>query len=145
MPLAISSKQPQDLFKKYVEEISNPVVLVFTAGKGIEVSFFDQLVKLTGLNKKQLAAIIDATPKTIDNRRLNRRPLGRIESEQLLQILALYKKGLEIFGSSDAFNEWVHIPAFGLGARNPFDLMHTPGGINLIMEELIRIEFGALA
>ncbi|HVB02217.1 MAG TPA: antitoxin Xre/MbcA/ParS toxin-binding domain-containing protein [Chitinophagaceae bacterium] len=145
MSLAISTKLPQDLFKKYIQEISNPVVLVFTAGKGLEVNFFDQLLKLTGLNKKQLAAIIDTTPKTIDNRRLNRRPLGRIESEQLLQILALYKKGKEIFGTPNSFIGWLNVPAIGLGERTPFDLMHTPGGINLIMEELIRIEFGALA
>jgi uncharacterized protein (DUF2384 family) len=71
--------------------------------------------------------------------------LGRIESEQLLQILALYKKGEEIFGTPHSFNEWLKVPAMGLGGRTPFDLMHTPGGISLIMEELIRIGFGALA
>jgi putative toxin-antitoxin system antitoxin component (TIGR02293 family) len=145
MSSPVSIKQSQDLFKKYIKEIANPVILVLTAGKGLEVDFFDQLVKLTGLNKKELADIIDATPKTIDNRRSNRRPLGRIESEQLLQILALYKKGKEIFSSTGSFNEWLKQPATGLGGRTAFHLMHTPGGINLVMEELIRIEYGTLA
>jgi len=51
---------------------------------------------------------------------LNRRPLGRIESEQLLQILALYKKGVEIFGTPNSFNEWLNVPAMGFGRENSF-------------------------
>lgn len=81
----------------------------------------------------------------MDNYRLRRHTLGRIESEQLLQLLALYKKGGELFGNSEAFNQWLNQPAFGTGGLIPFDLLYTPGGINLVMEELLRIEYGALA
>jgi uncharacterized protein (DUF2384 family) len=32
-----------------------------------------------------------------------------------------------------------------LGSQRPFELMRTSGGIDLIDDELARIEFGALA
>lgn len=133
------------LFRQYEKELSNPVAMVLKAAEGLAISVFDGLIQASALSKSQLAAFIDATPKTIDNYRLRRHKLGRIESEQLLQLMALYKKGQEIFGNSEAFNLWLKQPASGLGSIIPFDLLYTQGGINLVMEELLRIEYGALA
>jgi putative toxin-antitoxin system antitoxin component (TIGR02293 family) len=137
-------KEPA-LFQRYNKELSNPVALVLKAAEGLAVNVFDGLLQISSLNKNQLAAFIDTTPKTIDNYRARRHKLGRIESEQLLQLLGLYKKGQEIFGTTAAFDQWIKLPAIGLGGRLPFDLLYSQGGINLVMEELIRIEFGALA
>lgn len=133
------------LFSQYEKELSNPIAMVMKAAEGLAVSVFDEIIRISALNKNQLAAFIDATPKTIDNYRLRRHKLGRIESEQLLQLMALYKKGQEIFGDSEAFNQWLKQPASGLGGIIPFDLLYTQGGINLVIEELLRIEYGALA
>jgi len=133
------------LFRQYQKELSNPVAMVMKAAEGLDISVFDEIMRLSTLNKNQLAAFLDATPRTIDNYRLRRRKLGRTESEQLLQLMALYKKGQEIFGTSEAFNQWLKQPAIGLGGHAPFDLLYTQGGINLVMEELIRMEYGALA
>ena len=143
MRVAATSKV--SLFRQYEKELSNPVAMVMKAAEGLAVSVFDGLIQVSALNKNQLAAFIDATPKTIDNYRLRRHKLGRIESEQLLQLMSLYKKGNEIFGSSESINLWLKQPASGLGGIIPFDLLYTQGGINLVMEELLRIEYGALA
>lgn len=133
------------LFREYATELSSPIAMVLKAGEGLAISAFDGLMKTASLTKNQLAAFIDTTPKTIDNYRLRKHKLGRIESEQLLQLMSLYEKGQEIFGSTQAFNQWLQQPASGLGGIVSFDLLYTPGGINLVMEELLRIEFGALA
>lgn len=144
MTTAVKQRGSQ-LFKEYQRELSNPVAMVLRAAEGITISSFDALQELTGLGKGQLAAFLDATPKTIDNYRLRKRKLGRPESEQLLQLVGLYQKGLEVFGSTAAFNEWLEKPAYGLGRQKPFDLLYTTGGIQLVLEELLRIEYGALA
>lgn len=133
------------LFRQYEKELSNPVAMVMKAAEGLAISVFDEITRVSALNKNQLAAFIDITPKTIDNYRLRRYKLGRIESEQLLQLMALYKKGQEIFDNSESFNLWLRQPASGLGGIIPFDLLYTQGGISLVMEELLRIEYGALA
>lgn len=119
--------------------------MVLRAAEGLAVSVFDEIIRVSALSKNQLAAFIDTTPKTIDNYRLRRHKLGRTESEHLLQLMALYKKGQEIFGSAETFNQWLKQPASGLGSIVPFDLLYTQGGINLVMEELLRIEYGAVA
>jgi putative toxin-antitoxin system antitoxin component (TIGR02293 family) len=57
----------------------------------------------------------------------------------------LYKKGISIFGSVEEFNKWMEAPAYGVGGQRPNDLLDTMTGINLISEELTRIEYGDLA
>jgi putative toxin-antitoxin system antitoxin component (TIGR02293 family) len=134
-----------NLVRRYNKEISDPVSLFFTAESGLPVQVFDDLIKITGLNKNQLAGFIDMTAKTIDNYHKRKKPFRRIQSEQLLQILALYKKGLDIFGSTGEMNVWLCQPAPGLGGRMGMDMLYSQGGIQLVMEELIRLEYGALA
>jgi putative toxin-antitoxin system antitoxin component (TIGR02293 family) len=134
-----------DLVRRYDKEIADPVSLFFTAESGLSVQVFDDLIKMTGLNKNQLAGFIDMTPKTIDNYHKRKKPFRRIQSEQLLQILVLYKKGMDIFGSAREVNAWLSEPAQGLGGRMGMDMLYSQGGIQLVMEEFIRLEFGALA
>jgi len=143
--MGVIANTKTSLFRQYEKELSNPISMVLRAAEGLAISVFDEIMRVSALNKNQLAAFIDATPKTIDNYRLRRHKLGRIESEQLLQLMALYKKGYELFGNADAFNQWLKQPAAGLGGIVPFDLLYTQGGINLVMEELLRIEYGSLA
>lgn len=63
----------------------------------------------------------------------------------MLKIMALFQTGESVFGSADAFRRWMDKPAYGLGSQIPFDLLHTSGGIDLIMDEVVRIEYGDLA
>ena len=63
----------------------------------------------------------------------------------MLKLFSLFKKGEIVFGNSDEFQKWIEKPAYGLGYKIPKELMQTPAGIDLIMDELIRIEYGDLA
>jgi len=62
-----------------------------------------------------------------------------------LKLIVLYRKGVEVFSSITNFNKWLHKPSFGLGKKIPYSLMNTTTGIDLIFEELVRIEYGDLA
>lgn len=143
--MKVSNHTKNISFQNYEKVLYDPIALVLKAAEGLDVAVFEGLMQITTLKRYQLAAFINVTPKTIDNYRLKQRKLGRVESEQLLQILGLYKKGQEIFAESEMLNQWLKQPAIGLGGIIPFDLLYTPGGINLVMEELRRIEYGALA
>jgi len=50
-----------------------------------------------------------------------------------------------LFGSAEAFHDWLHVSAYGLGNQVPVEMMDTITGIGLIEEELIRIAYGDLA
>jgi len=119
--------------------------LVEKAHSGLSVSAFFDILEFSELTKEELSDILDLSFKTIQRYQKDGKSLSALNSEQLLKIITLYQKAEEVFGDLESFNRWLRKPAIGLGNHKPFRYLKTPGGIDLIMEELQRIEFGALA
>lgn len=127
------------------EESTNSVTPVPPPKQVTEVVIVDEVMKGTGLNINQLAAFTNITSQALKEYSITKKKLGKREHKKLIKILDVYRKGKVIFGSVDAFVQWLNLSSVGLGGKKPFDLMHTPEGLDLIMEELFRIEYGALA
>lgn len=134
----------QEMAVKY-EVNSSEYALVNRAQEGIEVSAFFDLAHVSGLNNEELASLLDLSFKTIQRYQKDGKKLNALNSEQLLKMISLYQKAEEIFGDLASFNRWLRKPALGLGNQIPLSFMKTSGGIDLIHDELFRIEFGALA
>ena len=69
----------------------------------------------------------------------------RYKSERILQIEILYSKGEVVFGDRENFTKWLETNNLALGDILPLDLLKTSFGIQLLIDELIRIEHGVLA
>lgn len=136
----------QAIISKYNAYIKDDISILDSSLNGVNTATFFDFVSLSGINKVVLAEkIMDISFKTIQRYKQEKKLLNAQKSELLLKLLALYKKGNEIFGSTMSFNNWLNKPAYGIGSRVPFVLLSTTTGIDLIFDELIRIEFGAFA
>ena len=113
--------------------------------KGVSATTFFDIADLTGYKKDQLAEVFNTSVKTFQRYEREDKKLNPQDSEKVLKIIALFEKGTDVFGSIDHFRRWMDKPAYGIGEQVPFELLHTSGGIDLIMDELIRIEYGDLA
>ncbi len=92
-----------------------------------------------------MAGLLNVSLKSLNRYRQENKKLSPGKSERVLKLMKLYRKGEEIFGKVEEFRKWMDEPAYGLGYMIPETLLETSGGIDLIMEELTRIEFGDLA
>lgn len=119
--------------------------LIFLALKGVPAGRFFEAAELTGYRREQLAGVFDTSLKTFQRYEREQKNLNPQDSEKVLKIMALFQTGESVFGSADAFRRWMDKPAYGLGNQVPFDLLHTSGGIDLITDEVVRIEYGDLA
>ena len=134
------------VISKYKSAINNDLSIVKSSNAGVSSKIFSELVEMSGISKRFLAEeVFDISLKTMmryqkDNKKLNPR-----NSEIALKLMNLFRKGIEIFGTMISFMSWLNKEAYGLGDKLPINLMNTNTGIDLIEEELIRIEFGALA
>ena len=134
------------VISKYKSAINNDLSIVKSSNAGVSSKIFTELVEMSGISKRFLAEeVFDISLKTMmryqkDNKKLNPR-----NSEIALKLMNLFRKGIEIFGTMISFMSWLNKEAYGLGDKLPINLMNTNTGIDLIEEELIRIEFGALA
>lgn len=134
------------VLSKYKSSINNDLSIVKSANQGINAVIFSELVEISGINRNFLAEVVfDISLKTMLRYQKENKKLNPRNSEIALKLLNLFNKGIEIFGSMNSLMSWLNKPAFGLGDQVPINLMNTNTGIDLIEEELIRIEFGALA
>jgi len=135
----------QKMLRKYEKKYGNPIALFLYSRKGLEPQAAFDLIALTLLPGAMIEDILYVSLKTLANYKQRKTQLNAAISEKVLSIFALYKKGIAIFGSLDEFNKWMAAPAYGLGGQHPNDLLDTMTGINLINEELTRIEYGDVA
>ena len=68
-----------------------------------------------------------------------------LQSERILDIALLQRKGIEVFGNTDNFFTWLKSINISLGGIKPLELLDNSFGIGLLKDELLRIEHGILA
>lgn len=135
----------QETAVKYGVSTDNDYTMFKKAQGGLQVSAFFDLANISGLTNQELSSLLDLSFKTIQRYQKEEIKLNALNSEQLLKLIALYQHAEDVFGDISSFDRWLRKPAAGLGNTVPFTFLQTPGGIDLIRDELYRIEFGALA
>jgi len=135
----------RSMLKQYEDHLEDRLRLVEDAGAGVPAGAVYELMETTHLNKDFFAGILNISTKTLDRYKQRAKLLSPVGSEMVLKLYSLYKKGEELFGNQTEFRKWIEEPAYGLGNKIPKTLLQTPAGIDLIMDELTRIEFGDLA
>ena len=88
-----------------------------------------------------LAGIINLSARTISNYKDQRKVLEPVQGEHLLKLISLFEKGEAIFGNIDEFNYWLRKP-FWNSSETPLEWISTPGGVDLLMEELDKLAQG---
>jgi len=115
--------------------------LIKKAQRGLKTEVFYSLADAISMPEKRLASIINLSPRTISNYRDQQKHLDANYSEHLLKLINLYQLGKEIFGSLEDFDHWLNRPFWG-SEDKPMDFISTPGGVDLIHEEIGKLAQG---
>ena len=123
----------------------DPLRLVLLAHQGLPASKAQLVRVFLQLDAAQLAAILGITLKTLRAYQQEDKLFDTAKSEQLLKLTQVGEVGQEVFGDVEALQRWLSKPAYGLANQVPLELLHTSGGIDLVLDELTRIAYGDLA
>jgi putative toxin-antitoxin system antitoxin component (TIGR02293 family) len=121
--------------------LKDNLTIVHSARRGINPSVFYSFAQSANITEKNLAAIIHLHPRTLKNYTANQKKLDPVESEHLLKLIALFVKGEELFGNVNEFNEWLKEESLSIKEK-PLSLLNTPGGTDIISEELDKLAHG---
>lgn len=127
----LTVKTPLDTEEDYIHLIR----------KGIRKKSLDHLVEATAISVSDMAAIMQTTSKELAALKPNEL-LEKDQSEKVVNIARLYAMGEEAFGSAAEFNKWMNGRVPSLGKKRPKDFLDTSSGINLLMDEISRIQYG---
>lgn len=134
-----------DTIAPYLPMYANSITLLSNSKSGLNAKAAIDFISISGFTYDEFQETFKTTVKTIQNYVVQDLKLDAVLSEKLLKSFSLFDKGIEVFGNSQNFHQWLNTPAYGLGNQIPFQLMDTITGITLIEEELMRIAYGNLA
>jgi putative toxin-antitoxin system antitoxin component (TIGR02293 family) len=112
---------------------------------GISFAIFIVLVDRSPFALDEWSGFLRMSPRTMQRYKKDKRSFDPIYGEKILQLTLLNNLGTDIFGSKEKFNAWLEAKNLALGKIKPKELLDTSFGIDLLRNELTRIEYGVLA
>jgi putative toxin-antitoxin system antitoxin component (TIGR02293 family) len=126
------------------KKIRTPLDLVELGGKGIPKGAVSRLAKHLSIGLQEMAPLLAVNLRTIQ-RYKDEKVFSRSVSERVLRIALVVSKGEEIFGSREQFNIWLKESNRAISDKRPLDLLVSDFGIDLVLDELGRIEQGIIS
>ena len=130
--------------KAFRGKFSTTLDLVDLSEKGLTKAALLRLSSFLELSTGQMARLLPVTERTIQRYSRTTR-LNRSVSEHILEIARVAVRGVDVFGDKDRFLAWMGRLNIALGNRKPLDLLASKLGIDLVIDELGRIEHGVVS
>jgi putative toxin-antitoxin system antitoxin component (TIGR02293 family) len=148
--------------KKAIEYFEEPILAYYTkqthslkassirtssiglARKGVSRKEIDDLMAFYLLDLEEISRLLGVSSRTL-MRKDDSSVLGIHISQQVIYLILLAQKGIAIFQSKLDFNDWLRTPLIALGNSKPLDYLDTGFGVQEIMNQLGRIEYGVYA
>jgi putative toxin-antitoxin system antitoxin component (TIGR02293 family) len=131
--------------KEYKFPDEDSLEMVNMLRDGVDIAYFYNLSSRINFSLEDWSSFLHLSERTLQRYKKENKHFDTIYSERIVQIDLLYKKGAEIFGSEDNFHTWMDTKSIPLGGVKPKELLDTTYGINLVADELGRIEHGIFA
>lgn len=125
-------------------KIKDRIDLIELSNKGLTKDALKHLSAFLSLSLRQMSALLPITERTILRYNRNKR-FNSVVSEQILQIAEVATRGVEVFGDKEKFINWMNHPSKPLANKTPLSLLYSRFGIELVLDELGRIEHGIFA
>lgn len=119
--------------------------IIDSINRGISFASFENIIKKYSFTLQNWADFLHISSKTLSRYQKEAKTFDALQSERIMQIEILHSKGLEVFGSKENFSTWLETENLALGNIIPRELLKNSFGINLLLDELVRIEHGVLA
>ena len=121
------------------------LVLIRYVKNGFRFNSFASLVKNIPFSLNEWSYFLNMSERTMQRYKKEKKTFDPIYSEKILEVMLLYKLGINVFGNKEKFISWIETKNLVLGGVKPKELLDNTFGISLLKDELTRIEHGILA
>jgi putative toxin-antitoxin system antitoxin component (TIGR02293 family) len=130
--------------KTFPGKFETTLDLVDLGEKGLTKASLLELASFLELSTAEMARLLPITERTIQRYSRSTR-LSRVVSDHLLEIARVGVRGVDVFEDRGRFLAWMQRSNLALGNRTPMDLLASKLGIDLVIDELGRIEHGLVS
>jgi len=123
------------------KKLESKMDLIELGNIGITKNAVSHLANYLSLSWKQIADLLPVTERTLQ-RYSSHQHFNPAVSEQVLHIAEVVAKGTEVFQDKRKLAIWLNAPHKVFYGKTPFTMLESRFGMELVLEELGRIEFG---
>ncbi|TRX47207.1 DUF2384 domain-containing protein [Fulvivirga sp. M361] len=113
-------------------------------GEQVPASSLKTFIDSIETSQNTASKLLGVSTRTLQ-RELNQDHLSKDISDRFLQVIDLYKEGVEAFFDLETFKNWLETGKSIFHGKKPFELMHSITGIQQVKEEIIRTKMGILS
>ena len=114
------------------------------AQDGVPTEVLDKVVaSFVRLGEAEVLGAVGVSSRTVQRRKAG--VLSTEHSGAVLDLIAVTQKAIEVLGSREAAEDWLHHPALAFDGRRPIELVSTRPGADLVKDHLTRMEYGVYA
>jgi putative toxin-antitoxin system antitoxin component (TIGR02293 family) len=141
-PLLEGKDLIEQCFPELENVLSSPLNLIAYARSGVSMDYVERFLEISGMRLEKLAPILGLSSKTLRTYERSQQPLPPAQGEHLLQLLLLFKEGIEVIGSQQGLSRWLEKPNYALGGVVGEALLSSSLGIEEIRGVLTGIAYG---
>ncbi|MFA7326171.1 MAG: antitoxin Xre/MbcA/ParS toxin-binding domain-containing protein [Candidatus Kapaibacterium sp.] len=131
--------------KKVVREYSDSYTYIDVVREGLAFQKFDALTESLPLSNADWSQYLHLSERTLQRYNKESKSFDMQQTERIMQILILFNLGFDVFGKPEKFFNWLTKENIAVGGKAPKDLLDSSFGIDLLKDELNRIQYGVLA
>ncbi|HMO62158.1 MAG TPA: DUF2384 domain-containing protein [Ferruginibacter sp.] len=127
------------------EAVFTKTVRVIPALKEFTYTDFKKIADKAPFTQAEWAAMLHVSERTLQRYAKNNGSFASINAERAMQLHKVIQRGKEVFGSIDKFYTWLKSSPSSLEGRLSLQSLTSAEGIQLVLTQLGRIEYGILA
>lgn len=121
--------------------LEGEIDLIGLSRSGIRKSSLKSLSGYLGITMDEMSSLLHTSYRTIQ-RKEDDELLDVFKTEQVIELAQIAGRGIEVLGSKDNFQQWLHSGLIALSGKRPIDFLDTSFGIRMLYRLLGRIEHG---
>ncbi len=127
----------------YKDFLSNKMLIVHSIRQGIPYYLYELIKEKTPFKQEDWADFLGVSERTlVRNKAKVDYVFESIPSEKILELAEVTSLGRDVFDSEEQFYLWLNTPNFALGNLVPFELLKDSYGKEMVMNELLKIDYG---
>jgi putative toxin-antitoxin system antitoxin component (TIGR02293 family) len=129
-----------------IKGLKSPPDLIETIRQGLPKQALERLAEALRVKVLDLEHILPISKRTLQRyEQQDVKFLPKELSDHMLQVAKVYARAVDVFEDEERALEWLQAPIVALGGRIPMSLLDTSAGVDLVLTELGRIEYGVFA
>jgi len=113
--------------------------------EGISYAEFEFMAEKSAFTLDQWRQFLHVSERTLQRYKKDNKNFEPLRTEKILELLLLQKYSRHVFDTQEHFIAWLHANCLALGNIPPISLLDSSFGIQIVKDELGRIEHGIFA